>query len=218
MAAYKALSSSFPPAEILGCLFHFGQCNFRIIQALSLQRWFTEDSEHALRIKCFQAQAFVPPQGVTQRFEDFVATFSNEDVQSLREYIDYFETTWIGAVCLRSRRQPLFPIWCWNVFHRVQHDLPQTNNSIEGWHNAFSTRVSISHPTLRRLVKKIMQEQGSNQIVIEQLNAGIVGPPRKKMYDAVNQRLKGIVELYDSTNLDKQLPSRNCSQLLDLFK
>ena len=47
-----------------------------------------------------------------------------------------------------------------------------------------------------------MQEQGSNEIVIEQLNAGIVGPPWKKMYGAVNQRLKGIVELYDSTNLD----------------
>jgi len=202
MAAYKALSSSFPRAEILGCLFQFGQYNFRRIQALSLQRWFTEDAEHALRIKCFQALALVPPQDVTQRFQEFVATFSDEDVQSLREYIDYFETTWIGAVRLNSRRQPLFPIRCWNVFHRVQHDLPRTNNSIEGWRNAFSKRVSMSHPTLRRLVKKIMQEQGSNEIVIEQLNAGIVGPPRKKVNDAVNQRLKGIDELYHSTNLD----------------
>jgi len=84
MAAYKALSSSFPRAEILGCLFHFGQCNCRTIQALSVLRWFTEDAEHALRIKCFQALAFVPPQDVTQRFQDFVATFSDEDVQSLR--------------------------------------------------------------------------------------------------------------------------------------
>jgi len=47
-----------------------------------------------------------------------------------------------------------------------------------------------------------MQDQVSNEIVIEQLNAGIVGPPRKKVYDAFNQRLKGIVQLYDSTNLD----------------
>jgi len=47
-----------------------------------------------------------------------------------------------------------------------------------------------------------MQKQGSNEIVIDQLNAGIVGPPRKKVYHALNQRLKGIVELYDSTILD----------------
>jgi len=47
-----------------------------------------------------------------------------------------------------------------------------------------------------------MLEQGSNEIVIEQLTAGIVGPPRKKAHNAVNQRLKGIIELYDSTNLD----------------
>ena len=132
-----------------------------------------------------------------------MATFSDEDVQSFREYIDYLETTCIGAVRFRSRRQPLLPIRCWNVFHRVQHDLPRTNNSIEGWHNAFSKRVSISqsHPTLRRLIKKIMQEHGSNETVIEQLNAEIVGPPLKKVHDAVNQRLKGIVELYDSENL-----------------
>jgi len=62
-------------------------------------------------------------------------------------------------------------------------------------------KPAISHLTLRRLVKKIMREQDSNEIVIEQLNAGIVGLPRKKVYDAVNQRLKGIVELYDPTNL-----------------
>jgi len=42
------------------------------MQALSLQGWFTEDAEHALRIKFFQALAFVPPQDVTQRFEDVV--------------------------------------------------------------------------------------------------------------------------------------------------
>ncbi|CAK8697796.1 unnamed protein product [Clavelina lepadiformis] len=202
MAAYNAISSSFPRAEILGCLFHFGQCSFRKIQALSLQRWFTEDAEHALRIKCFQALAFVPPEDVVQRFEDFLATFSDDDEQHLSEYIDYFETTWIGRLGRRNRRQPLFPIRCWNVFHRVQDDLPRTNNSIEGWHNAFSKRVSISHPTLRRLVKKIKQEQGSNEIFIEKLNAGIAGPPRKKRYDAVNQRLKSIVENYDSTNIN----------------
>jgi len=53
-------------------------------------------------------------------------------------------------------------------------------------HNAFSKRVSISHPTLRRLVKKIMQEQGSNEIVTEQLNAAIAGPPQKKVTLSTN--------------------------------
>jgi len=74
------------------------------------------------------------------------------------------------------------------------------NNSIEGWHDAFSKRVSISHPTLRRLVKKIMQRQSSNEIVIEQMNDGIVVPPRKNGYDAVNQRLKFTVELFYDSN------------------
>ena len=127
---------------------------------------FTEDAEHALRIKFFQALAFVPPQDVTQRFEGFVATFSYEDVQSLREDIDYLETTWIGAVRLGSRRQPLFPIRCWTVLQRVQHDLPRTNNSIGGWHNTFSKRVSISHQTLRRLVKKLCRSNNNTNTTL----------------------------------------------------
>ncbi|CAK8694693.1 unnamed protein product [Clavelina lepadiformis] len=68
--------------------------------------------------------------------------------------------------------------------------------------SASVSRVSISHPTLRRLVKKINQEQGSNEMFIEQWSARIAGPPRKKRYDAVNQRLRSIVENYDSTNMD----------------
>jgi len=39
--------------------------------------------------------------------------------------------------------------------------------------------------------QEIMQEQGSNEIVIEQLNVGNVGPPPKKGCDAINQRLIG---------------------------
>jgi len=47
-----------------------------------------------------------------------------------------------------------------------------------------------------------MQEQGSSKMLIEQLNAGIVNPSRKKRYYAVNQWLKCIAEVYESTNLD----------------
>jgi len=39
-------------------------------------------------------------------------------------------------------------------------------------------------------------------MLIEQLNAGIVNPSRKKRYYAVNQWLKCIAEVYESTNLD----------------
>ena len=37
------------------------------------------------------------------------------------------------------------------------------NNSIEGWHNAFSKRVSIVHPTLCRLVKKLYKSKVSTK-------------------------------------------------------
>ncbi|CAK8695476.1 unnamed protein product [Clavelina lepadiformis] len=48
-----------------------------------------------------------------------------------------------------------------------------------------------------------MSSTGFKMIFHERiLSAGIAGPPRKKRYDVVNQRLKSIVENYDSTNID----------------
>ena len=96
------------------------------------------------------------------------------------------------------RRRPLFAISLWNVHDRVDHDLPRTNNSIEGWHHSFDLRVAITHPLVRRLVAKLLKEQAHNELLLEQVSARIPLPPPKKKYQVVNQRLKEIVRDYDT--------------------
>ena len=54
-----------------------------------------------------------------------------------------------------GRKKPQFDYTLWNVYDRVVADLPRSNNSLEGWHNAFATRVSVTHPTIKRLAEKI---------------------------------------------------------------
>ncbi|CAF3268236.1 unnamed protein product, partial [Rotaria sp. Silwood2] len=46
----------------------------------------------------------------------------------------------------------------WNIHDRVAAAVPRSNNSVEGWHNAFANRVSISHPTTIKLTEKIRRE------------------------------------------------------------
>ncbi|CAF1111966.1 unnamed protein product [Adineta ricciae] len=58
-----------------------------------------------------------------------------------------------------GRTKPQFSIQLWNVHDRLISNLPRSNNSIEGWHNAFAQRVSIAHPTIFKLTEKIRVEQ-----------------------------------------------------------
>ena len=77
----------------------------------------------------------------------------------------------------------LFAISLWNVHDRVEHDLPRINNSIGGWHHSFNLRVAITHPMIRRLVAKLLEEQVHNELLLEQVPARIPLPPAKKNYD-----------------------------------
>ena len=198
MAAIQSLEHHFPEAEIQGCLFQFGQCLWRNVQRLGLQGWYKEDANNALTIKSFQALAFVPPHRVTEAFQELMAALDDDTDEVLSDFLTYFEATWIGVVQRGRRHRPLFAISLWNVHGRVEQDLPRTNNSIEGWHHSFDLRVSITHPTIRRLSAKLVKEQASNELLLEQVLARIPQPPPKKKYELVNLRLKDIVSKIDT--------------------
>ena len=72
------------------------------------------------------------------------------------------------------------------------------NNPLEGWHRSFDRKVAITHSTLCRLVDRLRKEHADNQLLIEQVDAGVVLPPTKK-YEYANQRVKNVVENYHNT-------------------
>ena len=72
-ASINALRVFFPDADLQGCLFHFGQCVWRKVQALGLQAWYMEaEGNNALLIKMFIALAFVPIALVPDAFNSLV--------------------------------------------------------------------------------------------------------------------------------------------------
>ena len=73
---------------------------------------------------------------------------------------------------------------------------------MEGWHNAFANRISIKHPSLTKLVKKIRIEQAANEIAMERILAGHVPEPAKRKYLDLNRRIEAVVETYYEKSLD----------------
>ena len=145
----------------------------------------------------FQALAFVPPDKVLDAFLELMDNLDPASEEQLDEWLTYFEKVWIGEVKRGRRRSPLFQQSLWNVHLRVKDNLPRTNNSLEGWHRGFDMRIAITHPTKQKLIYKIRKEQDQNELLLEQLLAGMTIRPRSKKYELINIRIISIVENFD---------------------
>jgi hypothetical protein len=104
-----------------------------------------------------------------------------------------------------GRKKSLFSMELWNVYDRVSTNLPRSNNSIEGWHNAFATRVSIAHPTITKLTDKIRREQSKFEIDIAQIRQGQEPKPKKASYRKLDERIKRLVDDYSNVDLGEYL-------------
>lgn len=107
-------------------------------------------------MKNLAALAFVPSNHVIEEFTrikesspdvlDGKKLYANYTFISYLQFLDlilYFEDNFIGRIMTRNRRKkPRFDISMWNCFERVNQNLPRTNNSLEGWHNAFHVRIT----------------------------------------------------------------------------
>jgi len=87
--------------QFVGCLFHFGQCIWRRLQAEGLKNKYHEDKCFHLNIRKLLALAFVPISDVVKAFELIVDDFSDD----CDPFLDYFEKTWIGERKKRGKQE-----------------------------------------------------------------------------------------------------------------
>ncbi|XP_068206419.1 uncharacterized protein [Palaemon carinicauda] len=85
----------------------------------------------------------------------------------------------------------------WNVYEAVLHNLPKTNNSVEGWHRAFEEQMTACHPNIWKFIDCIKKEQALNQVRFEHYVAGQEPPKKKEKYRDCAQRLRRLVGNYD---------------------
>ena len=99
----------------------------------------------------------------------------------------------------------MFPIELWNAYDQTIMNLPRSNNSIEGWHNAFAKRVAIVHPSVTKLAEKIRREQSKFEIDIAQIRQGQEPKPKKVQYQKLDERIKRLVDDYFNVELGEYL-------------
>ena len=80
-------------------MFHFGQCIWRQIQSLGLQKKYQEDKSFHLSIKKIIALVFVPVLDVIKAFDLIADDFDDE----ADDFLGYFEKTWIGEPKKRGK-------------------------------------------------------------------------------------------------------------------
>jgi len=78
------------------------------------------------------ALAFIPPVDVISVFEDLMnSPFFTDNIDEIRDFLNYFEDTWIGRPGRRGlRTAAIFPIPLWNVYRQALEELPKTYTPI----------------------------------------------------------------------------------------
>jgi hypothetical protein len=197
-ACHNAVTHVFPAAQLVGCLFHLGQCLWRKVQEVHLTAAYRDDDRLRLYVKMLLALSFVPSADVPAAFDTLVENSPNE----MNDLIDYWEDSYIGRQRRHRRAEPRFPVRVWNVRDRVIEGLPRTNNSVEAWHRAFQQTIDCHHPSIYRLIDQFRKEQDRVEIDLERFQAGIRQPEASKAkYVQLNRRLQTLIPTYNTINI-----------------
>ena len=135
------------------------------------------------------AVAFIPKDDVMDVFESML---KSGDYDDLPVFIECFEDNYLGIPGRRGRRSDArFPISLWNQYERVIQNLPRSNNSLEGWHQAFNSMVNISNPTVIRLARKLQQKQHNSNIRrLQQMS----GQPQPRKNPSMSESMQHCVQ------------------------
>ena len=175
-AMIGALDVVYPIVPQKGCLFHLSQSIYRKIQERGLAQRYANDVDFRTNLRMIAALSFVPIEDTLRAFE----ALANHCGQEEQVILDYFESTYIGELRRGRRLQPLFAHALCNVHHRVEEDLPRTNNELEGWHTRFAGSFTHAHAHIWKFIEKFKLDSHMNHFKIAQGLVGIANPPQKR--------------------------------------
>ncbi|RNA45211.1 hypothetical protein BpHYR1_000995 [Brachionus plicatilis] len=166
-AVFNALSSVFPGVHIYGCYFHLTQNFWRKMIKIPgfLENFYKKESKFKDAFFMCKSLCYVPQQDVRYIYKKLKAVLDN----SFLPFLDY-----VGKYYIENRlKTARFPIPTWNLYCRVLDNLPRTNNTVECWHNVFTT-TEKKHLTIFELVEKMRLEQSHTENNIVQIRSGLV--------------------------------------------
>ena len=98
--------------------------------------------------------------------------------------------------------------------HRLEHGLPKSNNSVEGFHNALRYSITSTHPNLWKLLLDLKTEIGLSEKTFIDRERGDE-PGRKKKYRKLDQRINNQLVRFDSDKGDVLLLLKNLANMIE---
>ncbi|EAY22552.1 hypothetical protein TVAG_035760 [Trichomonas vaginalis G3] len=177
----EALQQIFPKVRIIGCLFHFKQALHRKLVALYTKNFNT------LQNSLFKLYSITP----FMSHEEFVLTMhiiNQNKVDSIKDYIDYFNKVWLPHYNLISQYNNATAIF--------------TNDCLESMHSEFS---SLKHPNIYEAIKKISQIQldkynaiKNNQKIERHIKTVITDSYKNYILDCFQKELEKTIFFYQT--------------------
>ena len=66
------------------------------------------------------------------------------------------------------------------MFHRIDNELPRTNNAVGGWHRGFQSHVMTYHLSFWKFIDIMKQEEGLFRAGVLQNQGGHPPPPQQR--------------------------------------
>ena len=200
--AINTIQTVFANANVNGCFFHFCSNLWKHVQNVGLQVRYVKEPEFALQLRMLTALAFIPPQYVVRRFVAVCVEIRASFGYVANELLVYFEDIYVGIFHLDApKNNPMFSKELWNMFHRTDMELPQTNNSVEKWHRSFQGHLSSCHLNFWKLLRVLKSEVSFIRVDILQQLGCHADPPRRSRYIDCNARIVRIVDDHPNREL-----------------
>ncbi|CAF1501044.1 unnamed protein product [Adineta ricciae] len=104
-----------------------------------------------------------------------------------------------------GRTKPQFSIELWNVYDGLISNCSHSNNSVEGWNNAFVQRFSTAHSTSLKLTEKIPVKKSKFEIDIARIRQCHESKSNKTTYREVDGQITRLVTDYGNVDLSEYL-------------
>lgn len=147
----NAISTQFPNAEVIGCMFHFKQALQKRLKKLRIPK---AEIAIAMTKGVVDMLTVIDPErieshGITWVKREIKARCTSVDLRysrlKWREFWVYFRRTWISK----------YPPSLWNVFGLDNQLVARTNNPLERFNRELNTVISTPHPSVPVFVAKI---------------------------------------------------------------
>lgn len=148
-AMISACNALFPSSRVRGCLFHFGQCIWRNVQKLGLQKSYDDRPIVRTTVKRLIAMPFVDPLHLDDAMEWIFN--ETEDDEECEKIIHYFWRAFFAPNAYFKR----------DIWSHFDNFGPRTTNNVEGWHMALNRRIGIAHPNIWKFIAAL-QDQTRN--------------------------------------------------------